>query len=461
MSLSASQHLFDAEPFDAARPAAPRSTGTAFCLFLVLNAVLFVRPTELMGATEVFPVYQIVMACCALAALPVLSRQLAPAAIAARPASFCVIGLIPAIVLSNLKRGDLYTARVGGAEFAKVAGYFLLLVGLLDSPRRLGTFLRATAAFIFVVATLALLQYHGLLDVESLRPLEQYAGVDELGELEVFRRLQGTGIFSDPNDFSLALVTAMLIVAHLAFEQRRWVGRIAYAGVAAWLASAFAGTQSRGGFLAMVAGSAAYLFSRWGWGRSLPLALVLLPVLVIALAGRQTHINLDDPQDTAQGRIQLWREGLAMIRACPILGVGYGQFEEGAGQVAHNSYVHCYAELGIPGGTLFVGTLFLPLISLRDVARVRTREVSDDLARWRPCVLAVLVAYMLGLCSLTRSYAMPTYLVAGVASAYCNLAAAAAPSAEMPRGFRLLGRLAWVSIGVLFTIALFVRLAAR
>src|SRR5262249_61864391 len=103
--------------------------GMAFWLFLLLNAVLLIRPEELFqGPDQPVRLYLIVMCLCLVAAAPRVAGQLTFRALADRPITACIIGLLGAVVLSLLVRGLWGRAREQGSEVAKVVAYSLLLV---------------------------------------------------------------------------------------------------------------------------------------------------------------------------------------------------------------------------------------------------------------------------------------------------------------------------------------------
>jgi hypothetical protein len=80
-----------------------------------------------------------------------------------------------------------------------------------------------------------------------------------------------------------------------------------------------------------------------------------------------------------------------------------------------------------------------------------------ELARWRPCILAVLVAYGIGLCALSRAYTVTTYLILGVAGAYCALTAGPEdPDASTPLA-TVFPRLIRVAVCFMVGLYLFVR----
>ena len=437
--------------------------GVAFALFVLLTAILFLRPTETIDGLASLPLYEIVFLLCAVCAAPALCANLGPTILASRPTTLFVLAMGAAVAASHLSHGNTYGAFVGAVELSKSVFYFLLLVSVVNSAHRLGTFLRSIAISILFIASLAVLRYHGFAgDSGGPLVLNQLSGFDEYGEPIVFRRLQATGIFGDPNDFSLALVTALIVCAHFALEQGSRAWRVFWFLPIAVLAHAFAMTQSRGGLLAAGVGIVTYSAVRWNWKRWVPVAALMLPVVLLALGGRQTNLNFDDPTDTAQGRLALWSDAITLMKTAPLFGVGHAQLAEELGLVAHNSYVQCFAELGLFGGTLFVGLFFVPLASMWRIGNVSgDGRVAPDLPAWRPCVMAVLVSYMAGLCSLTRSYAVMTYLVIGVAATFCNLVSANVPSVAPKCSLRLFACLGAISVGVLVAFSAFTRVLLR
>ena len=445
---------------DARVPSSASLVG--FKLFLLLNAVLFIRPAEIIPALEALPIYEVVIIACMLFSIPVVLRQLTLASFATQPGVVCVLMLLPAILLSHLLHGRTYDARIGALVFVKIVLYYLLLLGLLNSTARLRTFLIVLVALIVPLAVLSVLQYHEVIDIPALAQCMQGQGDDEFsGERIILVRLQSLGIFSDPNDFSLILASGLFICIHQFVEHRRIFLRLAWLIPIGILGYAFALTHSRGGFLALLAGLTVYTVSRRGWRRSLLPAVVVLPLLLLAMGGRQTKIDLDDRDDTAQGRILLWRDSMELFRESPVFGIGYGQLAEVNELVAHNSFVHSYAELGLLGGTFFVGAFYCAFLGLHRIKVDEKHKIDPALLCWRPCVLAMTVGYATGLFSLSRCYGVPTYLILGVAGAYGNLVGRDAPSAIERLNLRFLKRLCMVSVICLVVIMAFIKLFAH
>ena len=131
----------------ASRSASPSRRGrdarlpVGFLLLVLLNAVLFVRPSEIVPGLEVIPIYNILITSCLLASFPVVGRELTSGSLARTPISVCVVGLLPAVMLSHLSHANLTMTKDAGVEFGKVVLYYLLLVGLLDRIARLRRFM--------------------------------------------------------------------------------------------------------------------------------------------------------------------------------------------------------------------------------------------------------------------------------------------------------------------------------
>lgn len=448
-----------------------------FGLLLLLTGVIFIRPAELLPDLEGWPLYEVTIILTMIVSLPAMLMTLSPASLQARPAVLCAIGVMVAIFLSHATKGDLWSARMLAGDFGKVLLYFLLLISLVDSGARLRAFLVAMVLFVLVIASLSLLQFHGSIDLPALSPIVDRLSTDpETGETVYILRLQACGIFGDPNDFAMVLAAASLLAVYAIVEPGSFARRAAILAVLGVLLWAFFLTRSRGGLLSLAGGAVTLFVCRFGWKRGLPLALVICgPLIAVGGGGRQLNIDLGNKQDTAQGRIYLWREGMALFKTFPIFGVGQGMMVEEATQVAHNSFVQAFAEWGALGGTAFVGVMGLPLLSLYRVTRNHRAAVPsgedepDATSGWpksegerkleslSPYVLAMYVAYMVGLVSLSRCTQVPTYLVAALAVAYVTLRADSNPQASPPLSLRLIGQLCMAALACIIFFDVFVR----
>ncbi len=175
----------------------------------------------------------------------------------------------------------------------------------------------------------------------------------------------------------VVLAFALTLVLRDAPVARRFA---AFAAVAAL--AAFFGTFSRGGLISLaVVVLAGCLYA--GRGRPAFLALIVVVAIVGAVfvstdtSGTVSRIT----STSTSGRSDIWKIGLRMVRANPVVGVGSGNYQivepqylnTEPGQIlrgdlivttplpAHNIYLHILAEMGIIGLALFLTVLGLAL----------------------------------------------------------------------------------------------------
>ena len=438
-----------------------------YLLFLLVNFVLLVRPSEIVPALDRIPIYQFVILACLLTSLPVVLEQLTLESLFSRPITLFVLCLLPAALLSHLSH--LYFGGVldAGREFGKLVIYYLLLVGLVNTPSRLRQFMVWVFLLVIVLTTLALLEYHRVIDIPALREMDQRNVDPVTGVVTYLQRMRSTGIFNDPNDLCLVLVLALNVAFYRMLEGKNGdqstsllmlLSGGGFLRVIAWMLPigffgyALAMTRSRGGFLSMLAGGMTILISRFGLRKTIPLAIIVLPAMFVIFAGRQTEISAST--GTGQERIQIWGEGLSLLREAPLFGIGMNEYEERVGLVAHNSYVHAYTELGIFGGMLFMGAFLIAGVSLRRAASPGVQILDPQMARLRAYLLAMLTAYAVGIFTLSRPYTVLTYVILGMAAAFLRVAPIR-PRSALPRftGTMLFSLLA---LSALFIVAAYV-----
>jgi L-asparagine transporter-like permease len=144
-----------------------------YLLFILLNAVLFIRPGEIVPEMEDLPIYQLAILACAVISAPEVCRQLSAKSLSVEPITGCAIAMLIAVILSHLVNGSIWDARMCGFAFGKVVLYYLLLVGLIDSTLRLRQFLFGLVGFVTILTLLAVLQYRGAIDIPGLDPVKE------------------------------------------------------------------------------------------------------------------------------------------------------------------------------------------------------------------------------------------------------------------------------------------------
>jgi len=353
-----------------------------YFLFLLTTATLFVRPHEIVPAVYGWQIYEyLILACLAVSIFPVL-EQLSMQSLAENPITACVLGLWAAVVLSQVAHFYIGGAWACGFMFFKVVVYYLLLVALIDSERRLKNFLWWLLLFIGVVAALALLEWYHVIELPGMEAQQQRALDLESGTEYVVPRLRSTGIFNDANDLAMILVVGVVIALHF-FGERSWgMFRPLFLPLVGVFCYAIFLTQSRGGLLALMAALLTLFHTRWDWKRTVVLAALVVPLMLVVFKGRITSFDEGMSGGTGIGRIHGWAIGLGAFRQEPVFGIGCGNYaDQCGGNVAHNSFVHAYTELGFLGGTFFFGafaTALATLYRLRQVPSPSGRGVGGE-----------------------------------------------------------------------------------
>lgn len=459
-----------------------------FGLFLLANALLFIRPSEFIAELYAVELYRYAILACLAAAFPVVIQQLTARPVGVPPIAGCVLGLLPAVIASNLLGGNAEMLQDNATEFVKILVYFLLMLALLNNVARLRQFLVWLCLFSAVLAAIAVLRYHADIgapvaaaptQASSSGPRQSKQNgtfvVDMVrdprtGQKVPVRRMCGTGIFNDPNDLGLALVCAIPLCLAMFTDPTRRAARPFWGCLMALFAYALMQTHSRGGFLALMAGMGTLLHLRYGGKKTILAGLLVFPLLLVVFAGRMTDISTGS--GTSQSRIQLWSDSLTFFQGAPLFGIGMENYRAYSRHVAHNSYIHCYTELGLFGGTLFLGAFYFALhgvYKLRPQTSGAAEELpvvhadpedadTAELRRLHPFLMAMFVAYAVGIAFLSRGYVVPTYMMLGLATVYLRLCAPTAGQQVVALTRMALPKLAGVSVAFLIASYTFVRL---
>lgn len=393
----------------------------AFVIFLFVNATLFLRPAELVPPLIGLPIYEVLVLLSLGLCLKRLQWQFRWRVLKSQPISLCVVALLPAVVLSHATHVYLWGMKESTIIYVKLLVYYGLLVTLIDSPRRLRLFLLIVAACASLMVSLCVVDYLGLHDFEFIKHLDTVEGTDATGSEQVVFRMRGTGIFHDPNDIAMLIVSAGVLCAYFLGDRSNpglrflWLLPLASLGIGLFC------TRSRGGLLA--AGAAVVVLTLVQFGKRAAAVVSLLGVgAVTVISGRQGEIDLQS--GTGYDRLTLWREGFEAIQSFEILfGIGQGEYGDMAGLVAHNSYIHALVELGLFGGTLFLGCFFFAVLGLYRLSKSPLAWVHPGLSRFRPYMGALLAGWCTAMLSLSRCYVVPTYLVIGLSAVYLEMGA--------------------------------------
>jgi O-antigen ligase len=305
-------------------------------------------------------------------------------------------------------------------EFGFSALAFFLTILNVNSIGRLNVLARVLVWLSLALAVQGVLAFHFGFQAEKF-VLEDRVVVEGALFNPSTGRIRGAGFLADPNDLAQVLITALPLL-FLAWRRAQWLRNIAYVIVpGVLLLYGVYLTRSRGGMLALLALALLAFRQRLGSISSAVLtAGAAGGLLVIGFTGGRA-LTFDA---SAMGRIESWSQGLMMLRSNPILGVGFHQFGEhaDAALTAHNSFVLCFAELGLVGYFFWVGLLVLTLIDLNAVCRLPGEEPAErEARRWARALKLAIYAFLAGGFFLSRTYLMTLYLLLAMSLALIEL----------------------------------------
>jgi O-antigen ligase len=436
-----------------------------YFLFLLVNAVLFLRPAELVPDLERLPLYFWFILACLIVSIPKLFGLLSPDSPLRHPVTLCVFGIFGFVALSHLAQSDLDKMGQEAFEFLKVVVYFVLFLALVNTPGKLRWLLTCVILFGVIITSVAVLEYHEMIEHRALRTADEFETDPDTGQQVRVARLMVTGILHDPNEFCVFLGVLSLLTLHQVSNVRLGLARVLWlAPLALFLYGVYL-TKSRGGLLALLVGLATVSILTYGLRRTLAYGLLAVPLLLVAFAGRQTSISVSE--GTGRARLELWSDWMMKFRGSPVFGEGpkiteamtvdRKEMHWDYQQVAHNSYLQAFADLGVLGGMIFLGAFFF---AFRTMARLRGDQVAildPEQRRLYPFLFGALTAYMTGMMSLSLCYVLPTYFVLALPVVFTRQTATE-PSVEEVRidGYAV-RQVVVASVGMLAFIYLFIK----
>ncbi|MFL6656443.1 MAG: putative O-glycosylation ligase, exosortase A system-associated [Massilia sp.] len=321
-------------------------------------------------------------------------------------------GTLGALILLFFLWTTLSTAMTEGVpevawdiwqRFFKVILLFLIVVLVIDKKLHIDFFLGCVVLSIGFFAS-----------VEGLKYIASAGG----------HKIEGFygHVLGDRNELALAFVITLPICSYLLAEygkQYKWI-RLGLLGVMALLVTAIVGTNSRGGFVALL-GLAGYFFMKSDRKILLSvLALILVAVLSQFVSAewssRMNTINDASGDASFMGRVVAWKLSFIQATRHPFFGGGFKTLEyfpmwrslssdffsfpffytgdvlpdETHGHAAHSVYFQVLGEHGFAGLAIYLAMLVRAFTSARKVGRIAKQHVETQ---W-----VAAVALMLQLC---------------------------------------------------------------
>lgn len=410
-----------------------------YLLTLVIAPQLWIAP--FVGVPTDFILYP-------LAFVSVLLTGRMPALLRMTTQDWVFLALVVWITFGALASGFSDEAREQVILYWKFLLLYKLFVALLGDAARARKLMGFLLVLVCILAVEAIQQ---LLSADGAGWADQgraWIDPDVLAAGGVGRS-RWIGIFDGPGVFCvLFTMTLPIALVRVGKENPKWV-RAAAALVVMLLLVATYATGARGGFLAGLAVIGLFVMVRRKVSPRTIAIVVGLAVAAYSLA--PAHLTtIRDQSNSTQYRVEMWAEGLDMVKEDPVLGIGRGNFQRYTGRlIAHNSAVQMGGETGLVGLFLWIALIYLSIRSCIQYGRA----AADPGDKWFATGLALSVAgYLISAMFVTLEYETFYLLLA-----FCAVLGRSAPQ-PAPLGLARgdLIRIGAVEVGWLIGLQVFV-----
>lgn len=296
--------------------------------------------------------------------------------------------------------------------FIKAVLMFIVMVNVLRTRRRLVGLMWVS------LGCGAVLSYQSLdLFMKGELLTEGYRAGVEIG-----------GMFGNPNDLALHLVTMIPLAVCLGIASKSSILRLVYFALAVLFVSANFVTYSRGGFLGLLAAS---VMLAWKLGRknrlNVMVASGVIGLLVILLAPGNYGLRILsifipglDPVGSSDQRRELLERSILVTLRNP-WGIGIGNFPIVGVRnlVTHNSFTQVSSELGLLGLLAYLIFMISPFRKLGAIERTESAKDEQDWFYYLAIGLqASIVAYLVSSFFVAVAYNWFVYYLIAYAVAF-------------------------------------------
>jgi putative inorganic carbon (hco3(-)) transporter len=413
-------------------PPLRRGHAVSFAGLLLFTAVVYFRPQEFVSAlASMSPSLAFWVAVATLVVF--LPAQLGlEGTLTARPREVNLVFVLLLLGLVGVPLamgpGEAWAAWV---DYAKVVTMFVVMINVVRTEGRLRSMLWLALAVSVILSVGALYDYH----TGRLAPNGD--------------RIEGVvgGLFENPNDLALHLVTMVPLAAGLLLAARGLSRKVVYGAAALLMSLAVVITYSRGGLMALGCASFVMAWKLKRRNRGLVVAgflaaAVLFAVLVPSeFAARFSSVLGASAADggSAESRQALLIRSLNVSLHHPLLGVGMNNFHilSIGEKVSHNAYTQVSSEMGLAALAAYVLLLLAALKRMRGVERA----ASERRRRERVYYLAIgmqasIVGYMVASFFASVAYLWYVYYLVGYALCLERLYATAGAEVFGAKGAR-------------------------
>ena len=243
-------------------------------------------------------------------------------------------------------------------------------------------------------------------------------------------RLKSLGFLADPNDFAQVLVMTLPMLAALWAPGQRLRNLAVVLAPAAAMVYAIFLTQSRGALLGL--GSLLFFGVRKALGTAKTVALLGSMVGVQLLGNMSGGREFSGKERSAEERLESWTIGIQLLKTRPIFGAGYGNYLEYNYLTAHNSFVLCFAELGLVGYFVWIGLIVITFKGLsRTIDHLPEHAPEHQVAS---LLRSSMVGYLTCAWFLSRTYGPALYFLLALGIGTWHCAVVSVPPGGVPAG---------------------------
>ena len=355
-----------------------------------------------------------------------------------------------------LAEGWLGGAMEAFTDFMTALIGCILIVLNVDTLRRAKIVMLAILLFSLVLVAQGAYSYHTGWEFERFVMEQRLDAFNEFGVRDSFGRLRAFGYLNDPNDLAQALIITLPWLWPAWRQGSALRNFCLVIAPSMFLLYGVYLTRSRGGMLSLLCVIMVRLREKMTRFRNtLPIAAAF--VLGVAMLALGVTGGRDLGGDSSsEGRLEAWRHGVEMLMSHPLTGVGFGNFADHHIRAAHNSFVHCFAELGFTGYFCWLGLLLFALIRLTGIAD----SAGDDpeamaMGQWARALRVSFFGFLTGAFFLSRTYTPTLYLLIGLAIAMHQISLQTEhppASIEVPTVLGLTAGAALASIATVFVL---------
>jgi len=409
----------------------------AYLLTIISIVLAYFSPADMIPSLAPYHIQQIILLPAFLTSFMSMSMRRASLP---WPQYMLVLGFWGAVVMSVLSKFWLRNALNAFIAIALLAGiYFLVYINAFTLPRIRMVGLAMSICAV-LMALMAIFAYHAGYWEAKLLNMKVEEG------LIMYKRVSGLGVLHDPNDFAQFLLIGLAFLGFFWRKENSVASFILLCPAAMILVYATYLTFSRGALFGLAVILFVAISGRIGKVGSAFAAGVLFLFMLTMKFGGGREISLNE--GSAAGRIVAWGSGIAQLRHSPLFGSGFGQFTEYNDLTAHNSFVLCFAELGLFGYFFWLGLIIVTVWGLEKLTRMPMNRDRSQLeyVRCLTTVRAALYGFLMTAWFLSRTYTETLYIILALAAVLIQMRRKEFPKMETAPN-------KWVPMTIAFQLA--------